>query len=441
MKTTIYEETELKPKNNTVSMFNFLVKHKDEWESINLEELLLNMVMSKKSTYHESKFMPHSPFVKPNCRNEHGCRVLNTFSNWLHEYDAHFEIDMKIVNVWLDHALTVICDNDVEYYEYLMSWFASIIQKPNVKTGTIPLIKSKQRAGKGQFFSVFMNYVMNPNMCLFTGNMDDLIGSFNSLAENKLMIVLDEAVDAKDKQGVSKLKNMTTEALQTINEKFKAQKTIQSFSNFACLTNHDFDSMIERDQGRVIPKEANNSRCYDTAYWANYRSTLLNATAGKHIFHWLCRRDINDFNVRDIPRGDYEKVLAKNQVNSTVKWMLSVRQKLLDTSDPTTYKYTVEECYDQYREWCPNHLGSKSSIVSETAFNKIVREYLGDLEQIRKKLTDDERMKWSIRKGANLPKDSSKRCSIRVRCISYNILNEALSSVLTFEEQNETIEE
>ena len=441
MKTTIYEETELKPKNNTVSMFNFLVKHKDEWESINLEELLLNMVMSKKSTYHESKFMPHSPFVKPNCRNEHGCRVLNTFSNWLHEYDAHFEIDMKIVNVWLDHALTVICDNDVEYYEYLMSWFASIIQKPNVKTGTIPLIKSKQRAGKGQFFSVFMNYVMNPNMCLFTGNMDDLIGSFNSLAENKLMIVLDEAVNAKDKKAVSKLKNMTTEALQTINKKFQAQKEVQSFSNFACLTNHDFDSMIERDQGRFFPKEANNSRCYDVAYWKNYRSTLLNATAGKHIFHWLCRRDIKDFNVRDIPRGDYEKQLAKIQVSPVVKWMLDVRQKFLATANAGEKIMTADDSYDKYRKWFSDNAGSKSSIVGKAVFAKTLVEYLGSPKREQKILTDEERSAWLRHKGVNLPKDPKKKCSIYYRILSYKILNEALSSVLTFEEQNEIIEE
>lgn len=439
MKTITYDIKTLKGQKDIAQIATFYVKHKDKWEKINLYRLYLCFWQSKTS-YSCAKFMPHSPFVKPTCRNDNGCRILNTFPNWLHQYDAKFEIDMKIVDVWLNHALTVICDNDQEYYEYLMSWFASIIQKPSVKTGTIPLIKSKQRAGKGQFFSVFMNYVMNPNMCLFTGNMDDLIGSFNSLAENKLMIVLDEAVNAKDKQAVSKLKNMTTEALQTINEKFKAQKAVQSFSNFACLTNHDFDSMIEKDQGRFFPKEANSSRCYDVEYWKNYRSTLMNSNAGKHIFHWLCRRDIKEFNIRNIPRGDYEKELAKNQVNSTVKWMLSLREKLLDTADTNEYKYTTVECYDMYREWCPAHLGSKSSVVSETAFNKIVKEYLGELKQLRKVLDEDERREWQLRKGANLPEDPSKRCSIRLRHMSFDILNEHLSSVLTFKEQQEQIE-
>jgi hypothetical protein len=440
IKSIRYNEFELKPKNNLAGMAHFSVKHNDDWEYINLEYLYLAFWQSKTS-YSSAKFMPHSPFVKATCRNDDGCRVLNTFPNWLHEYDPHFEIDMKIVDVWLNHALTVICDNDREYYEYLMSWFASIIQKPNIKTGTVPLIKSKQRAGKGQFFSVFMNYVMNPNMCLFTGNMDDVIGSFNSLAENKLLIILDEAVNAKDKQGVSKFKNMTTEALQTINKKFQAQKAVQSFSNFGCLTNHDFDSMMEKDQGRLFAKEANNSRCYDVAYWKNYRSTLMNSNAGKHIFHWLCRRDIKEFNVRNIPRGDYEKQLAKIQVSPVVKWMLDVRQKFLDTANAGEKIMTADESYDEYREWSSENAGSKSAVVGKAAFAKIVKEYLGEPTRMQKILTEKERSNWFLRKGVNLPTDPKKKCSIYYRIFTYKLLNEKLSSVLTHDEQNEQIEE
>lgn len=440
MKTICYKEFELKPKNNAASMASFFVKHNEEWEHINLEILYLSFWQSKTS-YSASKFMPHSPFVKPTCRNDNGCRILNTFPNWLHDYNPHFEINMNIVNVWLDHALTVICDNDKEYYEYLMSWFASIIQKPNIKTGTIPLIKSKQRAGKGQFFSVFMNYVMNPNMCLFTGNMDDVIGNFNSLAENKLLIILDEAVNAKDKSSISKFKNMTTEALQTINEKFKAQKKIQSFSNFGCLTNHDFDSMIEQDQGRFFPKVANSSRCYDVAYWKTYRSTLMNSNAGKHIFHWLCRRDIKDFNVRDIPRGDYEKQLAKIQVNPVVKWMLDMRQKFLDTADSDGTIMTAEDSYASYCEWFAENAGSKSSRSSKAAFDKLVKEYLGEPTRLQKILSAKERTQWQSHKGVNLPTDAKKKCSIYHREYTYKLLNEKLSSVLTFDEQNEQIDE
>jgi hypothetical protein len=198
--------------------------------------------------------------------------------------------------------------------------------------------------------------------------------------------------------------------------------------------------MMEKDQGRFFPKEANNSRCYDVAYWKNYRSTLMNSNAGKHIFHWLCRRNIKDFNIRDIPRGDYEKQLAKIQVSPVVKWMLDVRQKFLDTANSDEKIMTADESYDDYREWSSENAGSKSAVVSKAAFAKILVEYLGSPTRMQKILTDKERSAWFIRKGVNLPTDPKKKCSIYYRSFTYKLLNEKLSSVLTHDEQNEQIE-
>lgn len=441
IKSVCYKEYGLKEQKDAMecAMFNIKDTKENKWVRVSLYQIYCN-VWQAKSTYTCAKFIPHSPFEKPQTRNDDGGRILNTFGGWLHEYDPDFVIDQELVNVWLFHGREVISDGDDEYFEYLMNWFAHLIQKPLIKTATVPLIKSDQRAGKGQYFMVIMVYTVNPDLCLMTGNMDDIVGNFNSLSQDKLLIILDEAVDAKDKSGVSKFKNMTAEGRQTINEKYKAQKSIQSFSNYACLTNHDFDTMIEKDQGRMIPKVASNKYCYDTNYWKNYRSKLLNLNAGKHIFHWLCRRDISNFNVRQIPRGNYEKELAKAQVNSCVKWMLDVRQKLLDGADETTKKWTSDECYEKYKEWAPNNLNSKSGLLSKMSFGKIMNEYKIPLKQMRKVLDEEERSKWITRIGITLPSDPNKQCSIRYREISFNVLTECLSSVLTKDEQNEKIE-
>ena len=441
VKSVCYKEYGLHEQKDSMkcAMFNIKDTKENKWVRISLYNIY-TMIWQSKSTYACAKFIPHSPFEKPKSRNDDGSRVLNTFGGWLHDYDPNFEIDQELVDVWLFHGREVISDGDLDYFEYLMDWFAHIIQKPNVKTATVPMIKSDQRAGKGQYFMVFICYTVNPDLCLMTGNMDDIVGNFNSLSQDKLLIVLDEAVDAKDKSGVSRFKHMTAEGKQTINEKYKAQKTIQSFSNYACLTNHDFDTMIEKDQGRIFPKVASSKYCYDTEYWKNYRSKLLNLNAGKHIFHWLCRRDISNFNVRQIPRGDYEKELAKAQVNSCVKWMLDVRQEMFAAADNLTKQWTSDECYDKYKDWAPNNLNSKAGILSKLSFGKIMNEYKIPFKQLRKVLDDEERAKW-IMKGATLPKDKDKQCSIRYREMSFNVLNECLSSVLTKDEKNQQIEE
>lgn len=52
--------------------------------------------------------------------------------------------DEEAVKPWLDHILNVWCDGDEAQYEYVLDWFAQLIQKPDQKTCVCLGIKGKQ---------------------------------------------------------------------------------------------------------------------------------------------------------------------------------------------------------------------------------------------------------------------------------------------------------
>jgi len=60
------------------------------------------------------------------------------------------------VQTMLDHILHAWADDDVNVYNYIVSWFAHKIQHPERKIGVVIVVKSiTQGAGKGRVFEFF----------------------------------------------------------------------------------------------------------------------------------------------------------------------------------------------------------------------------------------------------------------------------------------------
>lgn len=65
-----------------------------------------------------------------------------------YEYEVLNEVDESVIEGYLKHVHDVICNEDEELYEYVLNWFAYIVQNPCGKTGTVLLLIGKQGTGK-----------------------------------------------------------------------------------------------------------------------------------------------------------------------------------------------------------------------------------------------------------------------------------------------------
>ena len=70
-----------------------------------------------------------------------------------YDYNKLDDVKQEIIQPFLDHVLEVICDNNQEIYKYVLVWIASILQKPNFKTGIAIVILGNQGVGKNTFFT------------------------------------------------------------------------------------------------------------------------------------------------------------------------------------------------------------------------------------------------------------------------------------------------
>jgi hypothetical protein len=57
--------------------------------------------------------------------------------------------------------IKVLCNNNDDAYEYVLDWFAQMLQSPAVKPGTAVVLKSKQGAGKGTLVEIMRKIMGN----------------------------------------------------------------------------------------------------------------------------------------------------------------------------------------------------------------------------------------------------------------------------------------
>ena len=108
----------------------------------------------------------------------------------------------------LNHIKTIWCKNEDELFEYVMKYFARIIQMPHKKSGVMLCLKSKQGAGKGVVFEA-LSKIIGPAHYAQVSNANNVFGEFNGTLEAKILIDLDEAFWGGDKklEGMIKIKS------------------------------------------------------------------------------------------------------------------------------------------------------------------------------------------------------------------------------------------
>jgi hypothetical protein len=101
-----------------------------------------------------------------------------------------------------------VAQGNEDLFNFVVGWFAQIIQGPNEKTGTSLGLRGKQGAGKtivgeivGSLFPDHYRLVADPRY---------VTGRFNAHMVNLILLQADEAFFAGDKREQGKLKDLVT---------------------------------------------------------------------------------------------------------------------------------------------------------------------------------------------------------------------------------------
>lgn len=255
-------------------------------------------------------------------------RMFNTFQGFAitksiaEAYMAHRNIKPeeveKLMKPVLDHIMDIWCDNKQDRFDYVINWFAQVLQKPCDKTKVALCLKSDfEGAGK----SVIVGMMKKIIGSYHSVSLNEFPEGFNDIMADKCFINLDEATWGKDRSA-AKVKTFITEHTQQVKKKYKDEYTQEAYHNVLISTNEEF--MCPKDVG---------SRRYYILDLSNKFAGIMNDEKMKHFkpiwaiadqpelfAYYLYTRDISKFDPKNFVETEIGLAVAEIGMSNVKAW-------------------------------------------------------------------------------------------------------------------------
>ena len=285
-----------------------------------------------------------------------------------YKYKLLEEVDEEILKDWFILARDIICDRDEESYEYLMNWLAKIFQSPVQKNDTAVIIYGPSGGGKTMFINFISKLFGQFGLDNLT-KLEDLIGNFNGLIENKKFVCCNELSSIEGKNiNFDNLKSILTEKTITINEKGKKKREAINVSNFIFVSNHQYVIKMSIDDRRYFVTKI----CED--YVGNYKffeglvDRMNNKKFMNNLFTFFMKRDISNYNERKIPLNQKRKDMI-NLSMSTEELFIKNNMESLRNG------WEFGDLYDSYVSFCMEERIKNEFIKSKNFLSRSLKNY------------------------------------------------------------------
>lgn len=206
---------------------------------------------------------------------------------------------LKTANVSADTSFihnfirTVINDDPVT--EYLLNWFAHLVQFPNKKTEVCLIFFGKQGCGKSSIAEHLLETIIGFDKFMVTSKVDKAFGRFVN-TQGKLLSVLNET-SGKETFNLSEILKDAITCQKTEQEKKGIDAiSIIDYTNYIFTTNNINSVKIPKDDRRYMPISFNNSYLNNIEFFNKLYAQLENKNIMRSFYDELMARDISKFN-------------------------------------------------------------------------------------------------------------------------------------------------
>ncbi|MEQ1865637.1 MAG: DUF5906 domain-containing protein [Micropepsaceae bacterium] len=262
-------------------------------------------------------------------------------------------------SLFLAFVRDVICAGSRACEEFLLDWMAHAVQRPDELAVVAIALRGGQGIGKS-FFVEHFGELFGKHFVPVT-DPKHVVGNFNSMLMEALLVFADEAFAANDKRAEGVLKGLVTQAHITIEPKgvnaFKARK----FLRLILASNHDWVIPADADDRRFLVLDVSDARKRDNTYFAAIEHEWRNG-GRQALMHSLRQRDIASFDHRRRP----ETVALTDQKVHSLRGARRLVYQMLYKGDAPQLKIDGERVFVATRELI-EHYGER---VNETAVGR-----------------------------------------------------------------------
>ena len=198
-----------------------------------------------------------------------------------------------------DHLLVNVCAGDESLFEWVLGFFAHIVQRPRERIGVALVLQGRQGSGKtivGQHFGALF-----PAHYFLVDDPRYVVGNFNVHMANCLLLQADEAVWAGDKAAAGRLKGLITSPFQQIEAKEIDPIRMNNFVRLVMTSNERWVVPAGMDERRFAVLEV-DPRCAGNSDYFREMGAELAAGGYSALLHDLLAFDLERIDLRTIPK-------------------------------------------------------------------------------------------------------------------------------------------
>ncbi len=203
-------------------------------------------------------------------------------------------------DMFIDHARTNVCGSDDKLFNWLMGYFAHIIQKPYERPLTTLVFRGAKGVGKNVLIDR-VGRLLGHGHYLVAHDGRYLTSNFNGHMDSCLCLVLDEAFWSGDKAAEGKLKGLTTSPTILIERKGKEPYTVDNLVRLIVVGNEDWLVPASSDERRYAVYDVGEGRKQQGDYFEKMRILMDHKGGAEILMHYLKNFDMSLANVNSPP--------------------------------------------------------------------------------------------------------------------------------------------
>lgn len=285
-------------------------------------------------------------------------------------------------DLYLDHLLKVVCGGNEEHYNYLLDWMAWSVQEPGQQGEVAIVLRGDQGTGKGLTIKLF-GHLFGRHF-LQISDSKHLTGNFNVHLRDAVVVFADEAFYAGDKKHESILKTLVTEPTIMIEGKGVDAEVASNCIHLMMASNSTWVVPAGKHERRYFVLDVLSTHRQDTHYFGDMIKQMEDGGFNALLL-LLQTRATSRQKVQNVPRT----TALSQQQDYTLSYEESWWYEKLRKGEALPGKGWPPEVIKDvlYSDWV-NYAKNLNVYrrLTETAWNLFMREEIGELRKVQKKV-------------------------------------------------------
>lgn len=210
------------------------------------------------------------------------------------DFDA---VEKYSVELFDNHLKENISNNDHSFYLWITGYLANIIQHPTKKYPNAAILKGEKGTGKSLLIDI-MREVLGSKHVVSVSDLNSVVGDFNSVVADKLLINIDEAYWAGNKSVDAPIKHLISTEYLTIKEKYRQERIVRWYGRVISTTNDEHAAIVTQEERRYSIKTVNPEAKYLKALLEKTAEVCKSKKGANAIFNYLRTWDLSQTNLK-----------------------------------------------------------------------------------------------------------------------------------------------